>query len=376
MIKSTNSGAERRLPKNAPGAGVQAQPKARAKQHAPNATVQVLASIVRPPIVLAAIMLVAAPAHAQLTTRDGGAVTLVVENDLFSSDGQDRNYSSGVKIAYLTAPNAEPKWARQLADLLPGYADRLDTRFEFELGQSMYTPRDLTLKVPDPDDRPYAGLLYASIGLISWTDDNILDQAQIVVGVVGPASQAGATQEWLHAELSGAVQPKGWDSQIPDRLVGELRLHRSRRVEVFGSGEGFQTDFAPSYGLSLGNLTTSVDLGAGFRSGWRLPVDFGPPRISPSLPGSGYFMTDHNSGFYIFGGVYARYVAYSIVLDERSALGARVDRIPLVGDGQVGVATYWGKLRVAYTQVWRTREFESQRSDYAQFGALSVSWRY
>ena len=135
----------------------------------------------------------------------------------------------------------------------------------------MYTPRDLTRVIPDPNDRPYAGLLYASIGLISWTEENILDQAQVLVGVVGPASQAGATQVWLHEELSGAVQPRGWDSQIPNQLVAELRLHRSHRVQGFGSAEGFETDFAPIYGVSVGNLTTSADLGVGFRTGWRMP---------------------------------------------------------------------------------------------------------
>lgn len=333
-------------------------------------------STARAPLLVAAMLLGLTRADAQVSTSDGSAATLVIENDLFSSDGQDRNYSSGLKIAYLTSPNTEPGWARSLADLLPGYADRLDTRFEFELGQSMYTPRDLTLVVPDPNDRPYAGLLYASVGLISWTKENVLDQAQIVVGVVGPASQAGATQQWLHDNLSGAIQPKGWDSQIPNQLVGELRLHRSHRIEGFGSADGFEMDLAPTYGLSVGNLVTSADLGVGFRTGWHMPVDFGPPRVSPSLPGSGYFVTRHNSGFYLFGGLYGRYIAHSLVLDQRSAFGGGVERIPLVGDGQLGAAAYWGDLRLAYTQVWRTREFESQRSRFVQFGALSLSWRY
>ena len=333
-------------------------------------------TVVPPSNVLAAMMLMAGAAHAQRTESDGGAFTLVVENDLFSSDGQDRNYSSGLKVAYLTPPNAEPRWAKRLGDLLPGFADRLDTRFEFELGQSMFTPRDLTREIPDPNDRPYAGLLYTSLGLISWTDENILDQAQIVVGVVGPASQVDATQQWLHAKLSGAVQPRGWNSQIPNQIVGELRLHRSHRVPLFGSAQGFQADFAPNYGLSIGTLTASADVGAGVRTGWRMPLDFGPPRVSPSLPGSGYFVSDHTAGGYIFGGVNARYVAHSLVLDERSALGAGVKRTPFVGDAQVGVAAYWGNLRLAYTQVWRTREFESQRSEFVEFGALSLSWRH
>ena len=305
----------------------------------------------------------------------GGAFTLVVENDLFSANGQDRNYTSGLKAAYLTPAGAEPRWARRLGDILPGYADRLDTRFEFEIGQSMYTPRDLTRTNPDPTDRAYAGLLYASLGLISWTDTNILDQAQIVLGVVGPASQAGASQRWLHRRLDGSVEPRGWGTQIPNQFAGELRLQRTHRIPIWGASDGPQVDIASHYGVSIGNLTTAADLGAGFRAGWNVPVDFGPPRVSPSLPGSGYFVTNHDFGWYVFGGVDARYVAHSLVLDERGSAGARVDRKPWVADGQLGIATYWGNLRLAYTQVWRSREFETQKSDYAQFGAISMSWR-
>ncbi len=324
---------------------------------------------------IAAACVTSGVAAAQDVDNEGGGFTLVIENDLFSDDGQDRNYSSGLKLAFLTEARREPRWARSIADLLPGYAERLDTRFEFEIGQSMYTPRDLTRVIPDPEDRPYAGLLYASLGLISWTDEDVLDQAQIVVGVVGPSSQAGESQRWLHRQIDGAVQPQGWDSQIPDQFVGELRMRRTHRIPIAGGPQGAQMDIAPHAGFSLGNLTTSADVGAGFRVGWNLPVDFGPPRVSPSLPGSAYFITSRNAGWYLFGGVDGRYVAYSLVLDEPSAFGASVQRRPWVGDAQLGGVAYWGDLRLAYTQVWRSREFESQRSDFSQFGAISVSWR-
>jgi hypothetical protein len=53
----------------------------------------------------------------------------------------------------------------------------------------MYTPRDITLANPPLDDRPYAGWLYATLGLGVETGRQ-LDQLALSLGVVGPESLA------------------------------------------------------------------------------------------------------------------------------------------------------------------------------------------
>ena len=47
---------------------------------------------------------------------------------------------------------------------------------------------------------------------------------------------------------------------------------------------------------------------------------------------------------------------------------------PLVGDFQVGFALIFERVRVTYTQVMRTREFEAQRANDF-FGSLSLSMK-
>jgi hypothetical protein len=51
-----------------------------------------------------------------------------------------------------------------------------------------------------------------------------------------------------------------------------------------------------------------------------------------------------------------------------------VDRRPLVADLQVGIAITISAVRIAFTQVFRTPEFE-ERDRFQQFDALSVSFR-
>src|SRR3546814_12695699 len=65
-------------------------------------------------------------------------------------------------------------------------------RTSYAVGQNMYTPDDVALRNPPLDDRPYAGWLYGSVGLIAETGRR-LDQLELTLGVVGPASPAEQT---------------------------------------------------------------------------------------------------------------------------------------------------------------------------------------
>jgi hypothetical protein len=114
------------------------------------------------------------------------------------------------------------------------------------------------------------------------------------------------------------------------------------------------------------------------RVGFNLPDDFGPPRIDPSLPGSYYFEPRKKGalGGYFFVGVDGRAVAHNIFLDGNTWQDSRhVDKIILVGDLEYGAAVTWNRFRLAYTHVFRTREFKTQRGA-DQFGALSLSVRF
>lgn len=60
------------------------------------------------------------------------------------------------------------------------------------------------------------------------------------------------------------------------------------------------------------------------RLGQRLPLDYGPPRIQPSLPGSGFFVPPQDRfGWYLFAGVEGRAVARNIFLDGNTFRDSR-----------------------------------------------------
>jgi lipid A 3-O-deacylase len=301
------------------------------------------------------------------------AFTMSWENDIFA--GADDNYTNGVRFAYLSAEDDIPRWLRRTSRAMPFFARDGHTRWHAAVGQSMFTPTDITVREAQPEERPYAGWLYGSVGVVSDTG-NRLDNLQLTLGVVGPASGAEETQEAVH-DFIGADDPSGWDNQLENEPGIILTYERKWRNDVFTfPGTSWGLDFSPTIGGSLGNIYTHAAVGGVLRFGQDLPSDYGPPLISPNLPGSDFFVPTSKFGWYVFTGLEGRAVARNIFLDGNTFENSpSVDKYPLVGGAQVGIAFTFDDIRVAYTHVFRTREYQNQPENDA-FGAFTVSYRF
>ena len=308
----------------------------------------------------------------QAAAAPSGSFSVLEENDLFFNT--DHHYTNGTALAYTTPPLDADDWAVAAADFLPMFQSGgkdFEVRTTYELGQDMFTPDNTALAVPDPKDRPYAGYLFAGVGVLSKTEDR-MDQLQLQLGMVGPASLAEDAQKFVHGILNDA-KPQGWSHQLRDEPGLVLTYDRTYRSPKVHLPLGLAMDFAPHMGTTIGNVYDYVDLGAMVRGGFGLPDDFGPMRLNPSLPGSNYFEPRHAISAYLFAGVDGRAVARNLFLDGNTfQTSPHVAKNILVGDFLIGAAveTHW--FRVAFTHVFRTKEFKTQTST-DQFGAVSLS---
>lgn len=301
-----------------------------------------------------------------------GTLSFVLENDLFYNT--DRNYTNGVRAAWLSAPGKAPEWALRAARRFPLFPEDGTVRTSYAIGQNMYTPEDIEIPNPPRDDQPYAGWLYGSIGLNAETGRR-LDQLELTLGMVGPASRAEQTQKFVH-EITDSPKPRGWDTQLKNEPGVILTYQRSWRRFIEETALGNTFDITPHAGGAIGNVFTYANAGLTLRLGRRLPHDYGPPRIQPSLPGSGFFVPQNGFGWYLFAGVEGRAVARNIFLDGNTFRDSRsVDKEPLVGDLQFGFALTWSDVRLGYTHVLRTREFKTQGKT-GEFGAVSLSIQF
>ena len=318
-----------------------------------------------------AVLGLAAPAHAADRTEKG-TLSLLFENDLFYNS--DHDYTNGVLIGYTTAPQDTPDWAVDLARKLPFFAQEGEVRTRYALGQDIFTPHNLSLPNPPPTDRPYAGFLYGAFGLV---DDNetSLDQLQVTLGIVGPASLAEDTQKFVHRIIHG-TDPQGWATQLRDEPGLIIQYERSLKLIPPQSVFGLFFDAEPHYGIAIGNIYDYVNVGGMARLGINIPKDYGPLRIDPSLPGSGFYEPTGGVGAYIFAGVDGRAIARNLFLDGNSFQDSRsVSKMNLVGDLELGAAVTFRAFQLTFTHVMRTREYATQKTA-AQFGAVNLSVRF
>ena len=93
-------------------------------------------------------------------------------------------------------------------------------RAGLSVAQLMYTPGEISSARPNPNDRPYAGLLYGGLIHELWGERDLI-VLELDAGLVGPYSFADFAQTEWHRVL-GIGLPQGWAHQIPTALVLQL----------------------------------------------------------------------------------------------------------------------------------------------------------
>ena len=313
-----------------------------------------------------------------MTAAPKGSLTVQLENDVLGG-GTDRHYTNGLRVSYVFPARKLPPLARFLRSITPFIDRQAEMRVMGAVGQNIFTPSDILDTALIAADRPYAGWLYAEIGL-SVLDGRVRDSAVLSLGVVGPASLAKETQRWWHGVIN-VEKPEGWANQLRNEPAVLFLFEREWLTRRPLIEDKLYVDFSPRAGFALGNVFDYVAAGGMIRLGPNLPRDFGVPRIRPSLPGSGLFASPaHGIDWYIFAGGEARLVARNIFLDGNTFRNSHsVDKKLLVFDAQAGLGMtldlYGAPMRFSYALVFRSKEFEGQTKANA-FGSISFSVQF
>ncbi|HSK09707.1 MAG TPA: lipid A deacylase LpxR family protein [Vicinamibacterales bacterium] len=303
--------------------------------------------------------------------EDVDTVTVRLENDVLS--GSDSNYSSGAALT-LTREGRGP------LGRIWGWLGAADGRLisSYELGQLIVTPADITRPVPDPADRPYAGLLYLALST-QRVRGHRFDGLKLVAGVVGPASLAAHTQKQIH-RWTGSLMPQGWDSQLKNEpILNAVYEHRQRHT-LLDSESGWSVEAIPRAGGMLGNVLVQAQVDGQIRLGYNLPDDFGRTLIRGlgnlpfplPRPGTG----SHRFGAYAFASGGANLVARNLTLDGNTFRdGPRVEKIPLFPAGEVGVSVWTSSFEATVSYVFWGREYDTQ-AKASRFGTATISFRF
>lgn len=210
------------------------------------------------------------------------------END--SRFHTDRFYTSGVQFSTKHSTDTRGPFARRftagVCALAGCDAARLLTS-QTNVGQLMYTPRNIRLAAPQALDRPWAGLLYyeQAYALLS-ADERTLTTVTMQAGVTGRASLVEQTQKAFH-HLLDRPQPQGWDNQIGGSLglLASAEQRTARPILSFDLPSDVRFNTATYWRLAGGNIQTYAAAGVAVVIGKNLPL------VSPPPPGIGTKLT-------------------------------------------------------------------------------------
>ncbi len=312
----------------------------------------------------------AAPAAAP--AADAGFWSLSDENASVSLGRvTDRYYVNGLHLAWTSPRSAVPAGLANISRQL--WADP-NTRVSIALDQQIFTPYATSVAVPPPGDRPYAGILMATLGLMSETSGH-RSTFSLGLGVVGPSALGKQIQNGFH-DLIGQGHNAGWDSQLRDEPAIQLTSSRVWRAPI-GRLAGLETDLLPQFTVGLGTLRIYADSGITIRIGQGLATDFGPFRQQPGLSGGDVFTPVRAFSWYGFVGADGMAIAQDVTLDGNTwRSSAHVQRQPFVGEVSAGFAVIAYGMRLSYTQIVQTETFRHQKGGLHESGLLALTLRF
>lgn len=328
----------------------------------------------------------ASSAPDQAVLDNTGHLSFVEENDYFASY-DDRHYTQGVRMAYLSGRATTGGFWDQpfrLFNAITPFFGGADSNRKYALlvGQSIFTPENTQDIAQDIKDRPYAAWLYTGVSLLQETPHethHTLENFELIGGVVGRWAGGAITQNDYH-QFIGVKPALGWLNQLQNEPGAILTYERKWRFQqrLYGN---LAIDIIPELGVSGGNILTYGQGGVMARFGQNLGADYGPTHIRPGLSGTDWFdatQLDGDFGWYIFAGTQGRAVARNIFLDGNSFVSSpHVNKEPLVADFMIGATLFWSDaVRLDFSAVQRTKEFYGQNGHPDRFGGLNITFRF
>jgi hypothetical protein len=298
------------------------------------------------------------------------AASLRWENDTFG--GTDRFYTDGLSLA---VSHTGPSWMDPLANWLPWGEGRRTVGYD--VAQGMFTPDDTDLNPPDPEDRPYAGIL--AFGLTLHVEkDRSYHGLKFVTGVVGPWSLAEETQNAIH-HLIGTDKAQGWDDQLENEPIFNLAYEYRHKFHLAGDPDKWSLQAFPLAGGWLGNMLIQGQAGGLLGFGYNVPDEFGPtlvrgmghmppPRRDPLHP------SKSDWGFSVYGGSVANFVLRDITLDGNTFEDSpSVDKKYFVPMAGVGASVGNRRFQASFAYIFWGKEFEGQ-DENSKFGSLTFRY--
>lgn len=292
-----------------------------------------------------------------------------MHNDVISDE--DGNYTNAVFINYTAeAPELNSRFLQAFTAFDP---NALKYAVNYQFGQQMWTPSDISIPTPQPDQRPYAGLLFGEASILGYSTVSSY-RLSLLLGTVGEQSGAGKTQEFIH-EAIGATTPQGWEYQIEDQVVYQVTVEADQLVgrPLMLIGE---SDLSVYQRLALGNYQSEVAFGTTVRWGVDLGANYNNLSLHPHRL-QGMLLAPNSSGIMLYATAEIRYRYNDITIE-----GDRPDEVPEItlnniqATAAAGLLAYYHNVGIKFSVVAMSPDYEEDPHEEYIVGSLGLFWQF
>ena len=311
-----------------------------------------------------------------LHASESGTWALTHDND--GVVGTDYNYTSGLFFRW-SSPDSEdltktaPFWISTPAEWLSLNPDA-HQGWGVEVSQQMWAPKDISQTQPQPNERPYAGLLYVKNSIYEQTD-SVANQYSFSLGLVGPDSYTEEAQKIIHS-IIGSPDPQGWDNQIQYQPIAQLGVSTDRLI--FRKPVSIYNDIDMGWmaRAELGNYQSEVALGGTFRFGEGLSDSFGSTGFTHGNFINTNFLSNSKQGLSFFSGYEFRYRFYDLTIEGDLPDGSpRVDTQHLQTTVVIGGVFYQPRWGVGLSLATSSADYEQDDKEIYSYGSITIFLR-
>ncbi|WP_255554515.1 lipid A deacylase LpxR family protein [Moritella sp. 24] len=292
-----------------------------------------------------------------------------MHNDAISDE--DGNYTNAVFINYTSeAPALNNPFWQTLTAFDP---NPLRYAVNYQFGQQMWTPSDISIATPQPDERPYAGLLFGEASVLGYSKVSSY-RLSLLVGAVGEQSKAGDTQTLLH-ELIGATTPEGWDNQIEDDIVYQVTAEADQLIARPAMLIG-ESDLSIYQRVAAGNYQSEVAFGSTVRWGVDLGANYNNLSLHPYRL-QGMLLAPNSSGIMLYATAEIRYRFNDITIE-----GDTPETVPDITLNNVqataaaGLLAYYQNVGIKFSVVAMSPDYEEDSHEEYIVGSLGLFWQF
>ncbi|WP_254843485.1 lipid A deacylase LpxR family protein [Shewanella sp. UCD-KL21] len=306
-------------------------------------------------------------------------ISVTADQIYFSFDndvivGVDGDYSNGLLVGWLAAPERDfssASTAFQWQSKLLFTQQTEQSHRGAKLYSRMWTPTEIAYDFPQPQERPYAGLveLESYTGIFSPT---LAQKNWLTIGVIGPASGAEAMQTLVH-KITSSTPPKGWDYQIENQLTLQLAYEVDALLTRQQAFENSQWDLSVFNHTMAGNFRSQTSAGLTLRWGDDLAQTFGQVSSQAGHWGNFSYSANPHGSWMAYLRMQAGYRFNDLTLDGDLPYESALEINHEQAQASLGVIWAFPTWSVRWSFDFYSKEYQSDVDDWHGYGVISYS---